>query len=365
MRSFRKVLKKDVQNVLEDVSFWNNSFLIISKQRLIALQNNPNAEDDDIVLILAMEEETIIGYMGLFVDYITLNGVTQKMGWITTWWVKYKGTGIGKDLMNEMFDANKGLIAVSQFNSNSGRVFEKSGNYIDIVNTNGYSFALRSNIQELLISKFKLLDKVHFIPNLINSVLSIYSSIKINKFLNSNKNLEFTVEYLKTIDSDSFEFINKHNANHISKKSKEFYNWLLGYYWVLKAPLLEKTNKSKYAFSMYDYDFDISFIKIIKKNEIVGILVLQKRNSKVKVLFAYYNENCVDLVSKVIILNSINQDTREIVCYDIGINNQLNKLSFYTYKTDVQRRSIISKSFGVSNFDNVIVNFGDGDCGFA
>ena len=48
-----------------------------------------------------------------------------------------------------------------------------------------------------------------------------------------------------------------------------------------------------------------------------------------------------------------------------AICNNLKKSSIFLYKTKKIKQSIISKEYNVTDFSNVRMNFGDGDCSFA
>ena len=126
------------------------------------------------------------------------------------------------------------------------------------------------------------------------------------------------------------------------------------------------TNKNKYEFSIYDNDFEYSLIKIIKENNCIGFIVLQKRNYVAKVLFTYYdNSKYTNEISNIIKLQAVTQNSREIICYDETICKNLKKSSMFLYKTKKVKQSIISKAFNKTDFTNERVNFGDGDCSFA
>jgi GNAT superfamily N-acetyltransferase len=367
MKRLKRVYKKDISSLLSDSSFWDYEFLSISKHRLISHWNNPNLDDDDIVLILAYIDDELVGYMGLFIDYIFLRGENKKIGWLSTWWVhpKTKGTGIGRDILNDMYEANNGYIGISQFTPSAKRVYDKSGYFVELKQGIGYRYILNSDVKLMLTNKFQFLKKVGFITSFIDVIYNLKGKIKFKNFGNDLINRKISIEYLREVDNESMEFINETNTNHISKKSEQFYNWMLSYYWVLKAPLLELTQKSKYAFSIYDKNFDISFLKIKKENKIVGILVLQKRNLRVKVLFSYYLKDQASIVGDVLIRDSLAQNVNDVLCYDILLNDYLVAKNCFLYKAKLEKYSIISKSFGVEDFSDIYMNFGDGDCSFA
>lgn len=369
MTELRKIYKRDIPSLLKDSEFWKHSFLSISKHRLISHYNNPELLEDDIVLVLAYLDNELVGYMGVFIDLININETQQKIGWLSTWWVhpKTKGTGIGKSILDQMYIENNGFIGISQFTPSAKRVYDKSGYFNDLKIGLGFRYAIRSNVASILSTKYPKINKVKIIPKITDSILNIVSTFKIkrfkNKFFKENKNIK--LEYLRALDIETFDFIHKTNNKDISIKNKEFYEWLLGYYWVLKAPIIELTEKNKFAFSMNDNEFDISLIKIIRNEKVVGVLVIQKRNFVSKVLFTYYLQESVKLIADVILMQNIYQNTKSIVCYDAEINSEIDKASVFLYKAKLEKHSIISKKFNKTDFDSFKMHFGDGDCCFA
>jgi hypothetical protein len=105
MIDIKKVTKKEIPIIINDDSIWKHEFLSATKHRLYSLYKNPNSLDDDTVLLLAYLDDELVGYMGVYINNITLNNTEYKIGWLSTWWVhpKTKGTGIGKEILNTMY----------------------------------------------------------------------------------------------------------------------------------------------------------------------------------------------------------------------------------------------------------------------
>ncbi|MFT7251741.1 MAG: hypothetical protein ACI9FW_001484 [Flavobacterium sp.] len=370
MIEIKKIYKKDIPELLSNKDFWNHSFLSISKHRLYAHYKNPNLEDNDIVLLLSYLNNELVGYMGLFVDKIKIDNTIKKIGWLSTWWVhpKTKGTGIGREILNTMYKENNGQIGISQYTPSAKRVYDKSGYFTLLKESIGIKAVLRSNLTFVLPIIFPKTKKLSLLINQLDNIINFFVNIKLSlqKIILTKKIKNTSIEYLNILDDESLNIINQFNKNDISVKDKAFFEWLKAYNWVQKAPLLNFTNKYKYEFSIYDNEFEFSFIKIIEKDICIGFIVLQKRNYVTKVLFTYF-DNIINtsIISNIIKLQAITQNTREIICYDKAICNELKKSNLFLYKTKKIKQAIISKEFNKTNFDTVRMNFGDGDCSFA
>ncbi|TPN86151.1 GNAT family N-acetyltransferase [Aquimarina algicola] len=370
MIEIKQVLKKEIPDVLQNPEYWNGSFLPVSKHRLYAHYKNPTCDDDDVVLLLGYLNDELVGYMGVFIDKIKLDGHEQKIGWLSTWWVhpKTKGTGIGRKILNTMYGVQGGKIGISQFTPSAKRVYDKSGYFVTLKESKGIKGVLRSNLSFVIpivlpkLSKFRglLVKADHFFDVFVNVKISL-QRFGVRKRVNSCQ-----LEYLNILDPEAIDLIEKYGKSHISPKGAAFFEWLKAYHWVQDAPLLSNTQKDKYAFSMVDRSFSVYLIKVIKQNKPIGFIVLQKRHRTMKVLFAYYDQGQYSKeLADIVKLHCIDQNIREVICYDPGICFQIQRSWLFLYKTKKNKQSIISKTFGKTNFDDVFMNFGDGDCSFA
>lgn len=369
MTEIKKIRKKDIPALLDDQDFWKNPFLSVSRHRLISHYQNPDSNQDDVVLLLAYYHGEIAGYMGVYIDTIVLDGKEERIGWLSTWWVhpKTKGTGIGREILNTMYSQNDGKIGISQFTPSAKRVYDRSGYFTDLKKNIGIKAVLKSDTAFLVPELYPSLEFLKPVFAICDAVINFGVGIKLffQKRNIENNLKDIRLEYVATIDRETESFVKAHSEGHISKKGSAFFNWLKACKWVEDAPLLNLTEKDKYEFSMYDRSFDIYMIKIVSAGKCIGFAVLQKRDVVFKLLYAYYDIENAKTVADVIKLQAIAQDIREIVCYDKGITQVLSQSSIFLYKKKKVKHSIISKAFGRDNFDDVVMNFGDGDCSFA
>lgn len=370
MKDIKEVLKKDIPLLMNDSSFWDHSFLSISKHRLWSHYHNPTCSDDDIVLLLAYIEDELVGYMGVYTDFIQIGNSTQKIAWLSTWWVhpKTKGTGIGRSLLNTMYTKQNGRIGISQFTESAKRVYDKSGYFVNLKSSEGVKAVLRSNLSFIIPIK---LPRLRFLKPLLRASDCLLNFVINTRLLLCDSNLQrklnkVSLEYLPFPDAEARALINQYAKKDISAKSNAFFSWLKAYHWVYEAPLLKMTDKSRYAFSMYDASFEYYYIKISALSQCLGFLVLQKRATTLKVLFTYFDENKhAKLVMNVINKHAIKLNIREIICYEPELVKVFLKSKLFLYKRKRLKQSILSKSYGVDDFSELRVNFGDGDCCFA
>jgi hypothetical protein len=264
-----------------------------------------------------------------------------------------------------MYTIQDGKIGVSQFTPSAKRVYNKSNYFNSLKNNEGYKFVYRSNLSIVLPLANKRFLEIKNLLNFSDSFINIFINIKlkIHSLIVKKRINDISIEYINYIDDELEDYVNKKNSKHLSKKGNQFFSWLKNYNWVQEAPLIEIVKTEKYEFSMSAKKFNIYFIKILKQEKIIGFIILQRKDSLLKVLFAYYDDS--EAIANLLLLHIIKLQIKQVVCYDKNINNELLKLKGYLYKRKKVKESIISKSFGNINFDDYVLNYGDGDCCFA
>ncbi|CAM3395716.1 N-acetyltransferase domain-containing protein [Flavobacterium longum] len=369
MNEIRKIYKKDIPALLDDADFWSSPFLSISRHRLYAHWQNPDSDPEDIALLLAYADGHIAGYMGVYIDKILLDGTQHKIGWLSTWWVhpRTKGTGIGRNILDTMYAENKGKIGISQFTPSAKRVYDKSGYFYTLKESVGIKAVLRSDMVHLVPALYPKLKFLRPVWKVADAAVNALYGIKVwfHKRALAHSLAGIEIDYVTTLDAETDAFVQSRNSNHIARKSKDFYHWMKSCRWVEDAPLLDFTQRSKYEFSMYDKGFEFYLMKIVSKDAVIGFMVLQKRHKTMKVLYVYSNPEYFEILANIIKLQAIEQDMNEIICYDKGIVPHLKSSGLFLYRRKKVKHSIISKVFEKENFDDVVMNFGDGDCSFA
>lgn len=79
------------------------AFIPITKHRAEALVHNPDADPQDVAMLLATQGDRCVGYFGVMAVVLQHEGELHKVHWLTTWAVSddYLGKGLGSRLMEE------------------------------------------------------------------------------------------------------------------------------------------------------------------------------------------------------------------------------------------------------------------------
>jgi len=364
MIEIKKVIKSEVPNFLENNNFWQNSFYVTTKHRLISHFNNPNIDNDDIVLLIAYLNKECVGYMGVFMDKIAIDSHLVKIGWLSTWWLdsKARGTGIGKEILRTMFAENNGSIGISHFTDSAKRVYDKSGYFTKLKNFVGVDFIMRLDLPALFHYRLGT-SRNNVFFQLIGDITSAFDSLRLSfyrrKIRTSIHNV--SVEYLAEMDTDVSLLVEKWNSSDLSPKSASFFDHLKKDSWILNVPCLDLSIYKDYEFSSFAYHFEISLIKVIRDEECIGFVVLQNRNRTTKLLFSYFDKKFVFEVAQVILLHALDSNSINLVCYVDEISDVIKRNKLFIRKKETKFSSIISESYGNIDYEGYRVQYGDGD----
>jgi len=83
MIQIRQLNKAQLLTFIYSEEYKNLTFIPITKHRAISHIHNPRADDDDIILFLAYENEELVGYLGVLADKIYYQNSPIKCGWLS------------------------------------------------------------------------------------------------------------------------------------------------------------------------------------------------------------------------------------------------------------------------------------------
>ncbi len=350
--------KIELEKLLENKEFWKDEIIPISKQRIISQLNNPYLSDEDTLLILAFDNNKIIGYIGLLPTIYKKEDFVFKYYWGTTWWISdnYHKTGIGVYLLMSAFEQTKNRFSAIAFTESAGLIYANYSELQTITNQQGYDFQfLFSTNRKKNIRFFK---KIYIF--LQNSI----SSYKLAQWNNKNSLQTNNYEFISYIDEQIISFVNEKQKNEITFKSKDYFNWILKYPWVLQSPL-EDALSSKYFFSYNSEKFHFFCFKTFnKKSEISSFVILRLRDAFLTVPFIYFEKEAlpiiVNIIWKLIFKLKISAFTtynHELYSYITKNNIPFARINYF------QRPHVLSKEIS-KNISEYELQDGDGDAIF-
>ena len=91
----------------------------ISKSRAAAWTKNPHADEEDVALLVAREDDRVAGYLGFMQGKITAAGEEEKVHWLSTFYVppERRDSGLGAMLLMRAIGLNQTLAACGSSDS--------------------------------------------------------------------------------------------------------------------------------------------------------------------------------------------------------------------------------------------------------
>lgn len=257
------------------------TFIPITKHRAEAMVHNPNADPEDIAMLLATVGERCVGYFGVMAVMLQHEGKLNKVHWLTTWAVApdFIGTGLGSRLMEEALALDVDLAIVGS--KPARRVSAKYGFHevkpLDYVQID-FGIAGRYNPISLLL---RLLRKVFSLVRIRVNIEPISRRFEqlfeflfgwlirpIMVWLTRRKVADIRTERIDRID------VVQARATPGFARDKSVINWMLHEPWVVPQHQSE-SNMLNYAFSDSRKEFEVFAWKVSSDNR-VGFVCFQQ-----------------------------------------------------------------------------------------
>lgn len=354
--------KKGLINLLNDKSFWHKKYIPITKSKILHQIRNPNLSDEDILLFTIEESSLVICYLGAIPDIINLNGTIKKIFWLSTWWLapEYSNTSNAALLYFNVWKKLSGQIAISSFSISAGQFYKKTNKFSHIPKKR---HLILFNIDEDLFSqKF---PKLHYFETLIKIIklpFIITNKIKFN--ILSNKIEKIKIEYVNSIDQETWDFVKIFSKNDLIPKSQEFLDWKLSDCSNIVAPL-SRYIENEYDFSAFvkNRSFKISY-KIFLHNEIIAFCFFTVNKNNASLQFNYCSLEHIDIVSTILVLHILKLKVDSFFCEDDDVFNAIKKKRWLFIKSFIfEKDAIISKKIIENlneNYKKTKIHFGDG-----
>lgn len=352
--------KEKLKQFIESPEYKTMPTLPISYHRAISHIHNPRALNDDILLIIAYENEQMLGYLGILPDDIYVGNSKFHFGWLSCIWVSplARGKGIAKKLVLSAYEAYQQHIMITNFTHEAGILYNKLNIFTELPVLSGYRYYRKMCLANILPNRFpktKLLKPTFSIFDKCFNLLWYPDLFR--------KSPDFS--FIEQLPDE--ELINKlYPSAGFHRNYREFY-WIKTYPWIKKVEQISDEAK-KYHFSSEEKQYEFSFLAIEKNEKIVGYLCLSLRNKHLKIPYLFYNEKYKNDVAKSIESLIIQKNPLYITLF--LPQEILNLLHFsYLFKKKIHRyfkisQTLFEKIHHLNKDTSIIIYDGDGDAIF-
>ncbi|MDR2206391.1 MAG: hypothetical protein LBE36_09605 [Flavobacteriaceae bacterium] len=330
----------------------------ISRHRAIAHIQNPDADENDILLWAAYENEQLLGYVGVLPGYINTNQVREKIFWVSTFWVNenLRNGNLASMLFFPLIKQCGDKLLISNFLPSLEKMYQSLGVFRPTLYKFGSRFYLRSCFGDILPTRF---PKIRFLKPLfrasdfvINSLLSIkkifYKPIKFHSEIASDINF----------DEDFQDFINAfYKKNNFAERFSEHFEWILKYPWILQGK--QDSESKRYYFSSKSEQFEYDSTAFFRSGKLNAFLLLKTKNRNLTVSYVFADDDMMDDVSAYILKKISDENLILLTIFDERIVNKIRKSGMrYIFERRCKRAYILPKT---QNIAPDIFQEGDGD----
>ncbi len=356
----RKLNKRALQEFIDSEEFKSMPLIPVTKYRALSHITNPRAADDDVLLLMAFEDNKMVGYLGVLADYLYDGDKIYKVGWLSASGVdpNQRRKGIAGKLLHAALDAWNNQILVADWVPSSFGVYEKSGAFADLASRAGVEANLRFNLRENFPAK-TLSRRIILVA--ADKILNVFNSVRLFFALRNDY-----PQYAKVdnMDDESVKFMKRWKKSELFRRSKKDYAWILQYPWVLeKSPEYPKRDE-RFIFSSVCNEFRTEVIKIRNdRNKMIALLMLTVRNKSLQIPYVYFQSEHVETVARFIYRYMYEKGIKGMVSYDSRLSEYIltNKTPFISrHKTAIPY--IITKSLAEKLKDSgKTIQDGDGE----
>jgi hypothetical protein len=358
----------DLETALLSEDLWTTKTLPITKHRALSYCQNPRAEKDDPVLLVAYQDDQVIGYLGLLPDKMFVGEATYKFGWLTSWWVDptFATTGVGAILLFKALTAYHQHLGVSGGSKVARQALQASQKFTALKTLPGLEVRFRFRVTKSMLRKlpavkiFQVLFKICDV--LIDEVVDLRCFFWMRRNIACRR---LTYEYIHTIDEETSHFIQRHHQNDLTRKGKADLSWMMRYPWILSAPLEDSASR-RYYFSSTASRFLYLGVKVFDQDlGMVGFFILKVRDDRIAVLYSYFESRHALSIIAAVVHHTFAMDVATLSLFDDRLVASFAELGCPCWSVKaVSRGFYLSKAFADIPLADYRFHGGDGDLAF-
>jgi hypothetical protein len=355
----------DLRSRLELGPWFEGDPIPITRERALSLINNPRAETSDVALMVAYDDDSVIGHLGIMTDLVFNGDQQYKIGWLTVWWANpdHKYTGTGLLLLMRAFGFYGGGLGASGFSEDAKRVYAATKKFKTIQELQGISAFVRMDLSHLLPKRLPVLAKVRTLLRCVDAAANCLVGVR--QCLWRRKHAlpaGCRLEYVPELDAEAGAFLERHQSNALSRRGDREINWIARYSWMACAPLnppppfrFATTAQSHRNFHLKVYD---------SSRHLVAVLHLSVIDDHLVIPCCCHNDQA-DLVARIIGHHLVALRLKRITTYRGELVGQFARLGFpWVFQVRRTRSWILSGPAAALATKTVATQDGDGDCAF-
>ena len=252
IRHIREWLYNDEQNGLSEE--------VISKVRANAIVHNPYVYDDTLAVIVAKDEERLVGYTAIFPDCWVRPSIIVSVA--TTLWVSpdYADEFVSYYLTQALRDNPIGNLIGADAAPASVLVDKLLGLNAKMTYRNRYVMS-----RSLKVKNFRNLCSLMIEPFRLLRQQLAWGKVRVDE--------NVKIEYCNFMDKLTYDFIEKHSEGDVLLRSQKMLNWIMQYPFAIDSLLIDHiTSQNRFGSNMENRRN--YFVKVFFKLDSIGFFSL-------------------------------------------------------------------------------------------
>ena len=274
-----------LQEFIESDEYRNMDIIPVTYHRAQSWLKNPRLDPTDIIMYTAFEGEEFLGYRCILPDCY---GDT-RFGWLSGNWVtpSRRRQGIASRLFEEAYCDWEGHLMFANYAPESKAVYDKSGHFKLFVERHGMRYYIRSAAAFLLSGRGGIFKALNPAISLFDGLINFWQDVRLESSLKKSKIDLLMAEPLSSMDTESSEFLLKHNKLGFGQRNAEMFEWIHAYPWILTSD----TGDKRYFFSSGAKQFKNHYLKILDtEGKMAAFLMLVRVDNRMTVPYACIGE---------------------------------------------------------------------------
>ncbi len=347
-------------------SLWQNiAPKPLTLMRAISQSKNPRALPEDVALIIAHEDNTLIALVGLLPDYIH-GEAGQPASSNSCWWINpKKGKHLAVPIFLKAFALCNQRMFMTDCTPHTQNIMERT-HWFDFPDTEpGIRGFLKFNLHEVIPAKFPVLRKLKSLLQLsdefLNFALIPYRLLKSNRI----RKVAPKAEYRTTLNAELYLFIEKHSMNEFTRRSGADLEWIIKNPWIKEKTSTQPVAPVEYPFSHLVDSFRQYFVHISYAGQTIGLLFISIRDGHMKVPYVYFQEDKAECMVNAIYHEAIVQKAVTLTVFNPKLVRRISLGSHpFLFRKKVKRLIAISNQLSDLYQSYPAIQDGDGDVAF-
>jgi GNAT superfamily N-acetyltransferase len=315
--------RQGLEEYIQSPLFTQQNEVPISVHRAVSQIANPRLKPDDILLILAVENNQLAGYCGMLPDNVLTSDQKRiHFAWYSCLWAapQFRGKGLARKLLDMAIEHWHGMIMFTDFVPAIRGFYLNTGYFSDVVVQSGFRWYFKSDLATLLPPKSSKWKRAMPVLKALDSTFNFAL-----KCLPGSKNsYSLGINTLWQPAPESREFLKIYQSNHSIKRSIEEWEWILNFPWILQGEITEFDQKYYFSSKAKEFTNQVFDLKDKLGNR-VALVMLMLRNGTLKMPHVAYVPNAEKQIAAFIRAFCKQHEVKRFVCNQPELAQHLKK----------------------------------------